>query len=448
MGLGLHGGGLGVTKWLARHGATVTVTDLRSRKVLKPSLDALKGLKGIRFVLGRHRLQDFASADLVIQNPAVPSDSEFIRHAHGYGIPVLNEAALFFRLVAAPVIGITGTKGKSSVTAFLGQLMRSHAGKVATVGNIRHSFFTAVDRMKRKDRVIAELSSWHLEGLIREKRSPHIAVLTNVHPDHLNRYPSYKAYADVKAGIFAHQKRRDIAVLNWDNAPSRAIGKRVHAQKYWFSLKRFAAADGVFLHCGWIVLRRRGKEQKIGPRNHIPFTAQDDVANVLAAVLTARLAGIAPAALCESLPTLKKLPGRRERVRRFHGRVFLNDTTATSPTATIQSIRAVHESIILIVGGENKQLSYRELVAEIIRHVEFCAVLPGSASDLLVRGFNEKGYRTYRQVKSMQEAVQVAWQKSRVGDVILLSPAAASFNLFHNEFHRAEVFIRAVKRLS
>jgi UDP-N-acetylmuramoylalanine--D-glutamate ligase len=447
MGLGLHGGGLGAATWLARHGARVTVTDLKSRAALARPLKALKRLKRIRLVIGRHREKDFSDADIVIQNPAVPNDSPYLAHAREHGALILNEAALFFRFARAPVIGITGTKGKSSVTTFTGQLLRDRPGRVATVGNIRHSLFAVVDRFNRRDRIVAELSSWHLEGMAADKAAPHIAVLTNVHPDHLNRYPSFRAYQKAKEGIFAFQGPRDIAILNRDQKATRAIGARVSARRFWFSRAPFREEHGAFFRRGEMVFRIRGREERVIAAEELPFSGADDRMNALAAALAARLAGARLVSIRKRLRRLKKLPGRREVVRRLQGRTFINDTTATTPIATEEALKALHGAIVLIVGGENKQLSYAALARAIRRRGAYCYVLPGSASDLLARAFRALRYRNWKRTATLRTAVHAAWKRSAPGDTILLSPAAASFNQFRNEFHRGEVFEKAVNGL-
>lgn len=446
MGLGVHQGGLGVTKWLLRHGAQVTVTDLKTAVQLKSSVRQLRGTK-VHFVLGRHREKDFERADILIQNPAVHHDSPFLRIAKKRGIPILNEAALFFSVVRIPVIGVTGTKGKSTTTLFIGQFLKERQGRVATVGNIRHSFFTAVDRYGSRDRIVAELSSWHIEGMVPQKQSPHIAVLTNVYEDHLNRYPSFAAYAKTKAMLFAFQKKNDIAILNRDNAIVRKIGTEVPGRRYWFSRRFFAEENGAFLSAKGVMMRVNGKETLLVPKRLLPNDGRDRMENLLAALLAAKLAGAATASLRAIVPTLHYPSGRREVVRTLAGRIFINDTTATAPIATIQALQNSTKPILLIVGGENKQLSYVELAKAIHQHAARVFLLPGSASALLRKAFRKHKPQHVMQVKNVRDAVHAAWKQSKPGDTILLSPAAASFNQFAHEFERGDAFVKTVKQL-
>ncbi|MDP1709963.1 MAG: Mur ligase family protein, partial [Candidatus Komeilibacteria bacterium] len=189
LGLGLHGGGVATACWLHKQGAKLIVSDLKSAAILKPSLAKLKCCQGIKFVLGQHREQDVAWADIVVQNPGVPKESPYIKLAKKLGKPVLNEASLFFDRCQAKITGITGTRGKSTTTALIGALLKTRDKRTLVAGNIRTTaMLDVVDKLKSGSSVVLELSSWQLEGLEAAKRAPSVAVITNLYPDHLNRY--------------------------------------------------------------------------------------------------------------------------------------------------------------------------------------------------------------------------------------------------------------------
>src|SRR5215216_4538843 len=217
MGLGIHGGGLGVARFLASQGADVTVTDLRTAEQLQASIEALAGLP-IRFVLGRHDDDDFRNTDLVVRNPGVPRESRYLQIARAHGAAIEMEMTLFFRLCRGPILGITGTKGKTTTTLLTGAMLREQYPDTVVAGNLRVSALEALPRITAGTPVVLELSSWQLEGLGEAKLSPRYACITNISPDHLDRYGSIEAYAEAKKQLFLHQRSGDIVVLNANDA--------------------------------------------------------------------------------------------------------------------------------------------------------------------------------------------------------------------------------------
>src|SRR6476659_7491172 len=233
MGLGIHGGGLGVARFLADHGANVTVTDLRGPELLQSSLDALADLP-ITYVLGRHRDEDFRAADLVIRNPGVPRESPYLQIARANGAAIEMEMTLFFRLCPGPILGITGTKGKTTTTLLTAAILREQYHDTVIAGNLRVSALEALPRITAGTPVVLELSSWQLEGLGEAKLSPQYACITNISPDHLDRYGSMEAYAEAKAQIFLHQHEDDILILHLDDPLVAASADRRRGKLGWF----------------------------------------------------------------------------------------------------------------------------------------------------------------------------------------------------------------------
>lgn len=209
MGLGLHGGAVAVLNWLAKNGAILTVTDIKSKKELKASLDKIKTRKKIKYTLGKHDLADFKDQDLIVQNPGVPSDSKYIKYARKQGIPVVNEAVMFFGLYPSEIIGVTGTRGKSTTASLLHAILKTEIKNNVLAGNIATvPMFSVIDKLKEDSWPVLELSSWHLDGLGEYRKSPHIAVVTNVMVDHLNRYKNFTAYKRAKLINVKYQKKR------------------------------------------------------------------------------------------------------------------------------------------------------------------------------------------------------------------------------------------------
>lgn len=414
MGLGLHGGGVGVAKFFYKQGAKLMITDLRSRKELKPSLEKLKDLP-IKFVLGKHRKQDFTDADLIIRNPGVPRESFYLKIAKENNISVKTDIDIFFDLCPADIIGITGTKGKSTTATLIYLLLKKKYPNSVLAGNIGISPLEILNKINKKTRVVLELSSFALENL---KKSPQVAVITTLFPDHLNRYKSFKEYIEAKKAIFKYQNEKDILILNQDNLNTKKLSSEAKSKVYFFKGSNRAAA-----------------------------------------LLTAKLFKIPDKQIKNVLSKFKGIPNRQEIIAIKEEVRYVNDTTATTPESVILAIKTFKEKlpnlkIILIAGGEDKNLNYKELAKTIKNKVAHLILLPGTASDKIKKELSEvrprevsRGRTSVFFVKSMVQAVKKSSELAQKGDIVLLSPGAASFNLFDNEFDRARQFIDAIKKI-
>jgi UDP-N-acetylmuramoylalanine--D-glutamate ligase len=425
MGLGLNGGGVGATKFFCLQGADVLVTDLKSEERLKESLDKLSGLK-IKYVLGKHEESDFISADLIIKNPDVPSTSPYLEIARKNNITVETDVSLFFKMSGAFIIGVTGTKGKSTTASLIYHILKSKYKNTFLAGNIGVSPLELLPKVKRPkgypDKVVLELSSFELEDL---KQSPDIAVITNIMPDHLNRYASMSEYVEAKKTIFKYQKKQDVLILNNDDPAAKEFSREAPGKVIFFS--ETIEPDGFKLF-----------------GNH-------NLSNLSAAIEVAKLLKVPTKNIEKSIKSFKGVPNRQEFIREVKGVKYFNDTTATIPDATITAVNAFLQNfpnsrLILVCGGQDKGLEYTKL-SEIIRErVDEIIMLPGTASDKIKRGLRD--YTRMHEVSSMLDAVKMAKKLSKDGDVVILSPAAASFNLFKNEFDRGRQFVKAVKELN
>lgn len=475
LGLGLYpqGSGAASARFFARAGARVTVTDRKTRWELGGAVSRLRGLR-IRFVLGRHLMEDPRRSDLVVRNPGVRADSPELRLARRLGIPVVSDISVFFRLCPAPIVGVTGTRGKSTTTALLAEMLKGTGRRVFVGGNIQVSPLTFAGRVRKQDIVVLELSSWMLETLRGERRSPQVAVLTNVMRDHLNTYRGMKEYAAAKASIFEFQDRDDVAVLNRDNALARGIGRSVAAQRFWFSKKSFPGENGAFVRDGWIIVRDGGAERRVARTMVVALAGEHNLENALAAIAAAAALGVPAAHIKKTLRSFRGLHSRQEIIRRKGGIIWVNDTTATTPDATIAALRRFGAQgvldyaplrsnnilrasepkarelrrIILIAGGADKKLDFAELAREVKRRAWHVFLLPGNATDMLLKELaRARSTVCAHRVASMREAVRAARAVARRGDIVILSPGAASFGLFQNEFDRGEQFVREVRRL-
>jgi UDP-N-acetylmuramoylalanine--D-glutamate ligase len=465
MGLGVNAGGLGVTRFLVSRGAEVTVTDLRQPDVLAPSLRALEGLP-VSFVLGQHREEDFRDTDIVIRNPGVPRESKYLAIAREHGATIEMEMTLFFRLCPGPILGITGTRGKTTTTLLAGAMLEAARSDTVVAGNLRVSALEQLDRIGSDTPVVLELSSWQLEGLGEARLSPHLACVTNLSPDHLDRYPDMEAYGTAKKQIFLHQRpeRGDRVVLNADDERVRTwIADTVDpASVVWFSTRRPAGTSLVEHQGAWwdgdILL---WKGEPVCSSGDLRIAGEHNRANVAAAVALAKLyqPPVASPLIRQAVATFRGVPDRLEVVDEIESVRFINDTTATTPTATGAALHAMDRPVILIAGGADKRLEFDEL-AELVarRHVatrtrmdvspiKAIVLLRGTATPRLVSALAAAGVHADAEYDALEPAVQHAASLAEPGDVVLLSPACASFGMFVNEFDRGEQFRRVVGAL-
>ncbi|MFN3467781.1 MAG: UDP-N-acetylmuramoyl-L-alanine--D-glutamate ligase, partial [Candidatus Brocadiales bacterium] len=272
MGLGLFGGGAGLTRFLVAQGARVTVTDLKNATQLAPSLESIKGLP-VELHLGGHREEDFKDVDMVVVNPAIPRDSTFLHIARENGVPLETEMNLFFKLCPATIVGITGSKGKSTTTALLAAMLQHSQRRVWLGGNIGmgYSLLEMLKGMGAEDLVVLELSSFQLEDLNHTKKSPHVAVVTNLAPNHLDRHKDMDSYVEAKKAIFRHQTAEDYVILNQDDPRLREWARETTSKTLWYGvgveysqpLLKHGPTPGAFLEGDSAILKINSKEEKI-----------------------------------------------------------------------------------------------------------------------------------------------------------------------------------------
>jgi UDP-N-acetylmuramoylalanine--D-glutamate ligase len=447
IGLGTRAGGLGVARYLASQGAEVTVTDMRPAEALAEPLAALSGLP-IHFVLGGHQERNFTPerADLIVRNPGVPRRTPLLELARSHGIPVEMEMSLFFRACPAPIIGITGTKGKTTVSTLTGELLRSAFPDVVVAGNMGVSALEQLPRLHPQAPVVIELSSWQLEALIEHGLAPRVAVLTLIAEDHLNTYDGFADYAATKRGITRHQRPGDWLVVNRDDPETwRAAGQTAATVAPFGEDDR--GEDGAWLTAEGLLWRWQGAETR-WPRPASPALAgRHGARNALAALAAAMLAGANREAIACGLETFRGVKDRMETVAEIDGVLFVNDTTATAPIATVAALEALaHRSrrVHLLAGGADKGLDPSPLAEAAARHQATVYLFTGTATPALESALRTRGLTPRGPFAGMSEAVAAARHAARPGDVILLSPGCASFGLFRDEFDRGDRFRETV----
>lgn len=423
MGLGLHGGGVGVVEFLAKQRAKILVTDLKTKEELRESLKKLKKYKKIKYILRKHRVGDFKNADLIIKNPGVPKESRYLQIARKNKVPIETDIGLFFELCPSKkIIGVTGTKGKSTVATLIAKLLATKY-HVVLAGNIRTSVLEELPKINKNTVIVLELSSWQLGDLKPHQKSPHIAVITNIMPDHLNRYRGMKDYIKAKKLIFKFQKSEDYLFLNVEDKIVKNFEKEAAAKTIFYS-----------------------KEQVKKYKNYIKLLGEHNLNNIAGAVAVAKLFKISDSLIKKVLSKFYNAEGRLEFIKEYNGIKYYNDTTATTPEAAIAALNSfpADKKIILIAGGADKHLNFKELAKEILKKVKFLILLPGTATKKIEKASLRL---VARRAKNMREAVKIAHKNAKKDDIILLSPGCASFGLFQHEFDRGKQFQKCIKNL-
>ncbi len=452
-GLGLLGGGVGIVKFLANQGAKVIVTDIKTKEQLAPSLEKLKGLKNVEFVLGQHRKEDFEKTDMVIKNPVVPWTNEHIKLAIEKNIPVEMDSSLFFKLCKNPIVGVTGTKGKTTTASLIYEILKFAGKNPVKVGIGQASVLDKLEILKKDSIPVFELSSWRLSALGRAKLSPHIAVIKNILLDHLNYYKTMDNYLADKENIFLFQKPQDFLVINGDDEILKKSSEKAKSQVIKFSLHSLKREKSIFIDEGTIYANDGVDTKKIVDTRDIKIPGVHNLTNVMAAAGAAIAFGISIEIIKKAMSEFKGVPHRLEFVREVGGIRYYNDTAATIPDAMMSALDSFSQPIILIAGGTDKKLDFSLAGKDILRKTKDIIFIKGDATDKLLDEIKknlpemDKG-REFIIADSIEEVVEEANKKAKPGDVILLSPGAASFGLFANEFERGDKFRETIERLT
>ena len=432
--VGLARSGVAAVRLLAACRARVTAADAKPPSALGPDVAALESL-GVRLELGGH--PPLADADLVVLSPGVPQEA-----LGAVGAPVIGELELGWRATEGDAIAITGTNGKTTTTALCGALVAGQNRPVFVGGNIGTPLAAHALDLPANGLLVLEVSSFQLETT--EAFRPHVAAVLNVTPDHLDRHGTFEAYVEAKARIFANQTPADFAVLNRDDPTVRALAPRTRGRVVWFS-RREPLADGVCVRDGWIVSSLGGPAREISPVSEIALRGVHNVENVLAATACALLAGVAPAAIRAGIAAFRAVAHRIELVRELGGVGYYNDSKGTNVDSTVRALESFTEPVILIAGGLGKGQDWGPLATAArgrVRH----AVVIGTDGPPIGRALAATGIPV-SDAASLEAAVGAARELASPGDVVLLSPACASFDMFRNFEHRGEVFTSLVRAL-
>jgi UDP-N-acetylmuramoylalanine--D-glutamate ligase len=447
VGLGIEG--VDLARYLVGKGALVTVSDSRPAERLTPRLQDLDGLP-VSLSLGRNDPADTITADHVFVSQGVPLDIPALSAARDRGVPLDSMMRLFLDLCPGPVVGITGSSGKTTVTSLVGAIFAA-AGKEHVVGgNIGVGLLSLLDDIGPETWVVLEIS--HTQLTLTAK-SPHVACVLNVTPNHLDRY-SWESYVDLKRNVLRYQTKDDVAVLGYDNAVSRSLASDTRGKVVFFSDGADTTAPAALLRGDMIIWRDRVKDTPVLSVDDIPLRGRHNVANVLAATAVASACGIPADAIATAVRGFKAVPHRLEFVAEVDGVAYYNDSIATTPERTLAGVRSFREPLVLLLGGREKHLPLDDMFREVCGRCR-ALVFFGEARETLVAAakaacdaFDQNKRPDLHVVDTLDDAVPVAQATARPGDVVLLSPACTSFDAYDNFEERGEHFRRLVTAMT
>lgn len=445
--LGAARQGLALARWLARHGARVTLSDARTEAQMASARESLADLP-ITWALGGHPLELLNDCDLLCLSGGVPLTLPIVAESLKRGIPLSNDTQVFMEIVPCRTIGITGSAGKTTTTTLVGRMAKEAYGDAAYIGgNIGDPLINYVDEMKPTDLAILELSSFQLEQMT---ISPNVGAILNITPNHLDRHGTMEAYTAAKARLLDFQSAKDVAVLGHDDLGAWNLRDRVKGKLFTFSLHELdESLNGAYFHDGLLALRDGNAYVPLMLREKVLLRGDHNVSNALAAFTIAHAAGFPLDAMLAAVEDFHGVPHRLELVRELRGVRWYNDSIATAPERTMAAVRAFEEPIVLLLGGRDKDLPWDDLAALIHQRVDH-VVLFGEAAEKIEKAVAGSGSRpqTLTRCETLEQAVLQAAEVAEAGDVVLLSPGGTSYDAFKDFAERGERFREWVLKLS
>lgn len=435
-GLGKFGGGLDCAKFAAKYCKKVLVTDISSEEKLAAACQALKELPNVELRLGKHDETDFAGADVVIVNPAVPPENQYLQIARLSGALITSQMELFFQICPAVIIGITGANGKSTTTKLTYHILdyavkkgKSPCRQVFLGGNIGNMpLLTELENISSSDIVVLEISSFQAEQLAQSKLAPDVSIAINVTPNHLDRHGTFEAYCLAKENLFIHQRRRKlpipVSIFNLEDEVTRSWYDKYLPDKSRKCIK-FAASDV----CEDI-------------KAAFPLPGKANLSNLAAARAAAKIFGVDDSDIAQAVKSFQGLPHRLELAAQGGGVRWYNDSIATTPPSTIVGLEAFDEPIILIAGGYDKMLPFDQMGVVAAKKAK-AVILIGTTAEKIEQAIIKGGGCTIYKEKTFADAINRADSISECGDVVLLSPACASYDMFDNFQQRGDIFRKA-----
>jgi len=448
--LGLGEENIALVKFLVKQGAKVVVCDQKQKGELGEYYERIKDLP-IQFRLGPHYLDYLNDFEIIFRTPGLPYLDKKIQKARLAGVEISSGTKLFFDLCPSPIIGVTGTKGKGTTTALIGEILKEN--KPCYIGgNIGNPPIGFIDKLKADDIVVLELSSFQLEDL---KKSPHVAVVLDIKVDHLDYHKNEKEYIEAKKNIVRFQGKNDFAVINADYLTSFEFATLTGGEVFYFS-RRKSVDQGAYVNNNKKIILRSalGDDIEIMAAEKIQLRGEHNLENITAAVVATHLAGAKIDSIKEGIARFKGLEHRLELIKEINGIRYYNDSFSTTPDTTIAAINSFKEPIILLLGGSEKNADYRHL-GQVISNSSVKAIIAiGLTARRIIKEVSAKGGSAFGgkkvkieiigEIKSMPEAIKIARELGCPGDVVLLSPASASFDRFKNYKERGNIFKQVV----
>jgi len=439
--VGLGTSGLWTARWLAGQGADIIVTERKRESELDP--DILRELLelGVILEVGGHKKETFLNVDIIILSPGVPHDMALIKSASEKEIPVVGELELASRFIDAPIIAVTGTNGKTTVTTFLGRMLENAGFNVFVGGNIGTPLIAYAAGEQKADYLVLEVSSFQLDTI--HTFSPYISIILNISPDHLDRYPDYEAYVQSKLRVYENQGDGQYLILNHDDQRLSSVSPSSGVSLLFYGSEKMEGLH-VFLEGGRISASLNGSTRQSFSLDAFALPGSHNQENLLGAVLAGMALGIDATMIQKTINQFKGLPHRLEYVGEVNGVVFYNDSKATNVDAAVRAVTSFDRPLILIAGGRHKGGDYAPLVRAGSGRVKG-AVFLGESKGLLAESFRDE--IPFSLAENMEEAVLRAFSMARNGDAVLLAPACSSFDMFSDYPHRGRVFREAVEGL-
>lgn len=430
--VGLGVSGVATARFLINRGASVTVSDQKEEQETGFEEPLIRE-PGIRMELGPHRIETFERADLIVVSPGVPHTILPIRRAKEQGIPVIGEIELASRFITEPIVAVTGTNGKTTTTTLLGKMLEDSGFKVFVGGNIGKPLIAYADREEKAEIVVVEVSSFQLDTI--DTFRANVAVLLNITEDHMDRYPDLDAYTKSKARIFKNQQYNDTAVLNGSDPVVRSLSRDILSRKVFFSSKE----EGVAISDESII----SQENMSQLLSDLKLPGKHNMENAAAASLAALTAGGTFEGVRTALRKFKGLPHRLEYIDTLNGVDFFDDSKATNVDSVAKALETFERPVVLIMGGRNKGSKFHTLRDLIGRHTKKLIVIGEAKEDIKAELGDIKPVET---ATSMEDAVFKAYNAAKPGDIVLLSPACASFDMYNSYAQRGEDFCKAVAK--
>ncbi len=441
--VGLARSGMAAIDALHKRGAILTAYDAKASEQLETEIKKLKDM-GVAVYMGVNPPLSGESLDMLVVSPGVPLGIALIQEAYTLGIPVIGELELAYRIKSEQVemFAITGTNGKTTTTALLQDIMERDGRKSAAGGNIGVALCSLVDEMD-SGVIIAEVSSFQLETAVTFR--PHICGILNITPDHIDRHKNIEEYTRIKSKLFGQQEAGDFLILNYEDERVRGYNCLAKSQLIYYSTEQILP-EGVFVENNFIFIARDGKKDPIASLDNTLLRGKHNLENILCAVAMAWVAGVNGEVIEESLNTFKAVRHRLEEVALHRGVLYVNDSKGTNPDSTIKALEAFEQPIVLIAGGRAKGGSYDEVARLMAARIKGLVLL-GEAKDLLKSAVMDYGFKNIYEVDDFPSAVYKASQMADPGDVVLLSPACASWDMFPSYEHRGDLFCELVGKI-